>query len=64
MLRRIAWLAQLMVVGKDMSNPLMAENLLEILKDLVSPSSPKSLTNSLSWNGRTTKIHVSIFLVK
>ena len=44
-----------MVVGKDISNPLTAEDLLKILRDLIPlDSSPISLTNSRSWNGRTT----------
>jgi len=33
------------VVGKGIPNPLIAEGLLEILRDLISPSPPKSLTN-------------------
>ena len=44
------------VVGKGIPNPLIAEGLLKILRDLV--------TNSRSQNGRTTKILVSIFLMK
>ena len=44
------------VVGKDTPNPLIAEGLLKILRDLV-PSSPlESHTNSLPQNGRGTKI--------
>jgi len=50
------------IVGKRIPNLLIAEGLLKILRDLVLPSPPKSLTNSLPWNGRTTKIYVSIFL--
>jgi len=47
------------VVGKDIPNPLTAEDLLKILRDLISfDSSPKSLTNSSSWNGRTTQNNV------
>jgi len=43
------------VVGKGISNPLAAEGLLKILRDLFPfDSSPKSLTNSRPWNGRTT----------
>jgi len=43
------------VVGKGISNPLTAEDLLKILRDLFPfNSSPKSLTNSRPWNGRTT----------
>jgi len=43
------------VVGKGISNPLTAEDLLKILKDLFPfDSSPKSLTNSRPWNGRIT----------
>jgi len=44
-----------MVVSKSIPNSLIAEDLLKILRDLIPPSPPKSLTNSLSWNGRTTK---------
>jgi len=49
------------VVGKGISNPLTAEDLLKILKDLFPLiSSPKSLTNSCPWNGKTTQkgIHI------
>jgi len=35
-----------MIVGKDIPNPLIAEDLLKILRDLVPSSPPKSLTNS------------------
>jgi len=43
------------VVGKGILNPLTAEDLLKILRDLfLFDSSPKSLTNSRSWNDRTT----------
>ena len=35
-----------MVVGKDTPNPLIAEGLLKILRDLVPSSPPKSPTNS------------------
>ena len=49
------------VVGKGMSNPLIAEDLLKILADLVPLSPPKSLTNSHLQNGRVTKIPVFIF---
>jgi len=52
------------VVGKGIPNPLIAEGLLKILRDLVPSSPPKSLTNSLPRNGRTTKIPVSISLTK
>jgi len=52
------------VVGKGIPNLLIAEGLLKILRDLIPPSPPKSLTNSLSWNGRTTKIPVPFSLVK
>jgi len=34
------------VVGNSIPNPLIAEDLLKILRDLISPSPPKSLTNS------------------
>jgi len=37
-----------MKVGKGKPNPLIAEGLLKILRDLILPSSPKSLTNFLS----------------
>jgi len=50
-----------MVVGKGI---LVAEGLLKILRDLVPSFPPKSLTNFLSRNGRTTIIPVSIFLAK
>jgi len=52
------------VVDEGIPNPLIAEGFLKILRDLVMSSPPKSLTNSLPWNGRTTKILVSISLVK
>jgi len=52
------------VVSKGTPNPLTAEGLLKNLRDLVLPFPPKFLTNSLSRNGRTTKILVSIFLAK
>ena len=53
------------VVGKGIPNPLIAEDLLKILRDFVSSSPLKFLTNSLSQNGRTTKkILVLIFPVK
>ena len=44
------------IVGKGTPNPLIAEGLLKILRDLVPSSPPKSPTNSLSQNGRATKI--------
>jgi len=44
------------VVGKGTPNPLTAERLLKILRDLVPSSSPKSPTNSYPQNGRATKI--------
>jgi len=44
------------VVGKGISNPLTAKDLLKILRDLFSfDSSQKSLTNSRPWNDRTTQ---------
>ena len=49
------------VIGKDVPNPLIAEGLLKILRDMIPSSPPKSLTNSRMRNGRTTKIPVSIF---
>ena len=51
-----------MVVGKGIPNPLIAKDLLKILRDLVPSSPPKSLTNSLPQNGKTTKntrVHLS-----
>jgi len=36
------------VVGIGKSNPLIAENLLKILRDLIPPIPSKSFTNSLS----------------
>jgi len=53
-----------MVVGKGVSNSLIAEDLLKILRDLVSSSPSKSLTNFLLQNGRATKIPVSISSMK
>jgi len=44
------------VVGKGIPNSLIAEGLLKILMKLISPISPKSLSNSLPWNGRSTKV--------
>jgi len=43
------------VVGKGISNSLIAEGLLKILRDLIPPSPPKSFTNSYPWNGKTIK---------
>ena len=48
------------VVGKGTPNPLIAEDLLKILRDSVPSSPPKFLTNSYPQNGRTTRILVSI----
>ena len=48
------------VVGKGIPNPLIAENLLKILKELVPSSPPKSFTNSYPQNGSATKLPVSI----
>jgi len=43
------------VIGKGISNPLTAEDLLKIIRDLFPfDFSPKSLTNSRPWNGWTT----------
>ena len=48
-----------MVVGKGIPNPLTAEDLLKILRDLIPfDSSPKSLTNSRPWNGRATQNNI------
>jgi len=52
------------VVRKGIPNPLIAEGLLKILRDLVLSFPPKSLTNSLPRNGKTTKISMSISLAK
>jgi len=52
------------VVGKDTPNPLIAEGLLKILRDLVPSSPPKSPINSHPQNGRATKIPVFISLMK
>ena len=46
------------VVGKGIPNALIAEGLLKILRDLVLPFSPKSLSNSLPQNGKTIKTYV------
>ena len=43
------------VVGKGISNPLIDESLLKILRDLIPTSLPKSPTNFVPWNGRITK---------
>jgi len=44
------------VAGKGTPNPLIAEGLLKILRDLVPASSPpKSFANSHPQNGRATK---------
>ena len=45
-----------MIVGKGIPNLLIAEGLLKILRDLIPPSPPKSLTNFHPWNGMTTKM--------
>jgi len=51
------------VVGKDIPNLLIAEDLIKILRDLIPPFPPKSLSNSRSWNDKTTEA-VIIFLAK
>jgi len=43
------------VVDKGILNSLIAEGLLKILRDLIPPFPPKSLTNSRPWNGKTIK---------
>ena len=51
-----------MVAGKGIPNPLTAEDLLKILRDLIPfDSPPKSLTNFCPWDGRIAKndIHFS-----
>ena len=53
-----------MVVGKGIPNLLIAEGLLKILRDLLSLSPPKSLTNSRPWNGKTSKEVVIVLSVK
>jgi len=40
-----------MVVDKEKPNSLIAEDLLKILRELISPIAPKSLTIYLMWNG-------------
>jgi len=52
------------VVGKGIPKLLLAEGLLKILRDFIPPFPPKSLTNFLPWNGKTTEILVFIFLMK
>ena len=50
------------IVGKGIPNPLIAENLLKILRDWSRPRPLKSLTNSRPQNGMTTKntcVHLS-----
>ena len=44
------------VVGKGNSNPLIAEGLLKILRDLIPRVPPKSLADSLQQNGKSTKL--------
>ena len=51
------------IVSKYIPNPLIAEGLLKILRDLVLSSPPKFLTNFLPRNGKTTELPVSIFPV-
>jgi len=51
-----------MVVGKDTPNPLIAEGLIKILRDLVPSSPPKSSTNSHPQNGRAKKKYLGSFL--
>ena len=43
------------VVGKGIPNPLTAEDLLKILRDVIPLFPPKSYTNSRPLNGRTIK---------
>jgi len=47
-----------MVAGKGKPNPLIAEGLLKILRDLIPQITSKSLTNSLLWNGRSIKSYI------
>ena len=44
-----------MVVDKGIPNPLTVEDLLKILRDLISLFPAKSPTNTRPWNGRTIK---------
>jgi len=47
------------VVSRGVTNPLTAEDLLKILRDLIPfDSPPKSLTNSCPWNGRATQNNI------
>jgi len=43
------------IVGKSIPNPLTAEDLLKIIRDMITLFPPKFPTNSRPWNGRTTK---------
>ena len=47
-----------MVVGKGIPNPLIAEDLLKILKDLIPLIPPEFSINSRPWNGRITKSYI------
>jgi len=51
------------IVNKGKPNPLIAEDLLKILKDLIPFDSSKSSTISFSWNNGSTKqiSHVKAF---
>ena len=47
------------MVSKGIPNPLIAESLLKILRDLIPVDSlPKSLTNFCPWNGKITQNNI------
>jgi len=52
------------VVGKDIPNSLIAEDLLKILRYMLPLSPPKSLINSHSLNSEASKEVVIVSLVK
>ena len=50
------------VIGKGILNPLTAEDLLKILRDLILfDFPPKSLTNSCPWDGRIAQNNIYFF---